>query len=126
MLPEKVPEKIRLTQAILRKIAGAMDENRQITGSRYSDGNVPNVNWNDGKMNVNWYNPGNANDNLRARSEVSKKKSLPRDFFVIGIRDQTVYPIGGVSGNVLQGRFYADIFFLFDYIKLMGDPYESF
>jgi len=34
---------------------------------RNSDGNVPNVNWNDDKLNVNWYNPDNANDNLRAR-----------------------------------------------------------
>ena len=44
------------------------------TGSRYSDGNVPNVNWNDDKLNVNWYNTGNANDNLRSREEVSKRK----------------------------------------------------
>jgi hypothetical protein len=44
------------------------------TGSRYSDGNVPNVNWNDDKMNVNRYNPGNANDNLRSREEVSERK----------------------------------------------------
>ncbi|MCX6766489.1 MAG: hypothetical protein NT170_01765 [Candidatus Moranbacteria bacterium] len=42
-------------------------------GSRYSDGNVPNVNWNDDKLNVNWYNTGNANDNLRSREEVSKR-----------------------------------------------------
>lgn len=42
--------------------------------SRYSDGNVPNVNWNsdNDKLNVNWYNPDNANDNLRGRVEVSK------------------------------------------------------
>ena len=54
------------------------------SGSRYSDGNVPNVNWNsyNGKLNVNWYNPGNANSNLRSRSEVSKKE-IPHywDFF---------------------------------------------
>lgn len=43
------------------------------TGSRYQDGNVPNVNWNpdNGKLKVNWYNPQNANDNLRSRAEVS-------------------------------------------------------
>jgi len=35
--------------------------------SRNFDGNVPNVNWNDDKLNVNWYNPDNANDSLRAR-----------------------------------------------------------
>ena len=47
------------------------------SGSRYSDGNVPNVNFNPntGKVNVNWYNPGNANPNLRSRQEVSAKKS---------------------------------------------------
>jgi hypothetical protein len=43
-------------------------------GSRNSDGNVPNLNWNDDGVNVNWYNLDNANDNLRARREVSKKK----------------------------------------------------
>jgi len=47
----------------------------KISGSRYDDDNVPNVNWNDSKMNVNWYNPDNCNDNLRARAEVSKKIS---------------------------------------------------
>jgi hypothetical protein len=43
------------------------------TGSRNSDGNVPNVNWNSDnrKVYVNWYNPDNCNDNLRSRSEVS-------------------------------------------------------
>ena len=43
------------------------------TGSRNQDGNVPNVNWNDDKLNVNWYNTQNMNDNLRARAEVSGK-----------------------------------------------------
>lgn len=49
----------------------------KVSGSRYSDGNVPNVNWNsyNGKLNVNRYSPGNANSNLRARSEVSKKRN---------------------------------------------------
>lgn len=44
------------------------------TGSRYRDGNVPNVNLNEfnGKVNVNWYNPGNAYGNLRSREVVSK------------------------------------------------------
>lgn len=43
------------------------------TGSRNADGNVPNVNWNDDKLNVNWTNPDNQNDNLRSRAEVSEK-----------------------------------------------------
>lgn len=44
-----------------------------ILGSRNSDGNVPNVNWNgdNRKLHVNWYNVDNRNDNLRARAEVS-------------------------------------------------------
>ena len=43
------------------------------TGSRDSDGNVPNVNWNSGnrKVYVNWYGPDSSNDDLRSRSEVS-------------------------------------------------------
>ena len=45
-------------------------------GSRNSDGNVPNVYWNDtDKLNVNWYNPDNENDNLRCREVASNKKS---------------------------------------------------
>ena len=44
-------------------------------GSRNSDGNVPNVNWNtdNRKLHVNWNNPDNRNDNLRARAEVSEQ-----------------------------------------------------
>ena len=44
--------------------------------SRNSNGNVPNVNWNgyNGKVNVNYYNPDNANGNLRARAEISVNK----------------------------------------------------
>ena len=59
----------RLTQATLKKVAGENDENGQYSGSRYDDGNVPNVNWNDDKMNVNRYNPDNSNDNLRSRQK---------------------------------------------------------
>jgi hypothetical protein len=43
------------------------------TGSRNSDGNVPNVNWNDGKLKVNYYNPDNANGNLRSRQKFQKR-----------------------------------------------------
>jgi len=45
----------------------------KLSGSRNDDGNVPNVNWNDGKLKVNWYNPDNANDNLRTREVVSTR-----------------------------------------------------
>lgn len=69
---------------------GNMVEN---DGSRNSDGNVPNVNWNDSKLKVNWNRTSNSNDNLRSRSEVSNKiplylwcfcfewRSQPRDIF---------------------------------------------
>jgi hypothetical protein len=42
------------------------------SGSRYSDGNVPNVNWNASNqtVNVNWYNVNDHNPNLAVRSEV--------------------------------------------------------
>lgn len=78
-----------------------MDETRQITGSRNQNGNVPNVNWNDDKMNVNWYNPQNTNDNLRSREVVSiPKRSVIAPFvlntlssrwsFEIFLADQTL------------------------------------
>ena len=74
----------RRTQIALHKAVGDIDEIGQTSGSRNSDGNVPNVNWNDDKLNVNWYNVDNANDNLRAREVASSKKSrLARDFIVI-------------------------------------------
>jgi len=51
-------------------------ESDKKTGSRNSDGNVPGVNWNDGKLKVNWYNPRNVNSNLRVRAEVSAKEEV--------------------------------------------------
>jgi hypothetical protein len=50
------------------------------TGSRYSDGNVPNVNWNDDKLKVNWNNTDNANDNLRSREKSPQRNP---DYFGI-------------------------------------------
>ena len=41
------------------------------SGSRYSDGHVPNVFWFDDKMHVNSYHPDHADDDLRARQAVS-------------------------------------------------------
>lgn len=52
-----------------------MDRSKQKDGSRNSDGNVPNANWNDDKFQVNWNNADNRNDNLRSREEVSHKRS---------------------------------------------------
>ncbi|HAT73617.1 MAG TPA: hypothetical protein DCS08_01265 [Candidatus Moranbacteria bacterium] len=53
------------------------------TGSRNLDGNVPNVNFNrsDGKVNVNWTNPSNANDNLRSRQKFQKENPLVTRIF---------------------------------------------
>lgn len=52
-------------------------------GSRDPNGNVPNVNWNpdNAKLNVNWYNPNNRNDNLRSRPKflaARRGKSSPQ------------------------------------------------
>jgi hypothetical protein len=56
-------------------------------GSRNSDGNVPNVNWNsdNAKLQVNWNNPDNRNDNLRARAEVSTTRSQMAPFWSLNI-----------------------------------------
>ena len=63
----------------------------KITGSRYSDGNVPNVNWNrdNRKVYVNWYNVDNANDNLRTRAEVSSLKEPCWLFLCVSQPSQT-------------------------------------
>ena len=50
------------------------------SGSRNSDGNVPNCNWNDGKFYVNWYNADNRNSNLRSRVAVSLPPYFRREF----------------------------------------------
>jgi len=52
-------------------------ESDKVSGSRYSDGNVPNVNWNsdNDKFNVNYYHPDNANPNLRAREKFLQKRN---------------------------------------------------
>ncbi|PJA82689.1 MAG: hypothetical protein CO146_02645 [Candidatus Nealsonbacteria bacterium CG_4_9_14_3_um_filter_37_29] len=56
------------------KIIGDMEEIRQLMGSCYDDGNVPNANWNSGKFKVNWYNPDNVNDNLCSRQKFPKRQ----------------------------------------------------
>lgn len=53
-----------------------MDGVGRNTGSGYRDGNVPNGNGYNGKLNVNWYNPGNANGNLRAREAVVQEPRI--------------------------------------------------
>lgn len=41
------------------------------TGSRFADGSVPGVSWNDGKLDVLGYSPGGSRGRLRAREVVS-------------------------------------------------------
>jgi hypothetical protein len=47
------------------------------SGSRYSDGNVPSVDFNsyDGKVSVDWYDPDDADDCLRSRAAFLEIKS---------------------------------------------------
>ena len=46
------------------------------SGSRFSDGNVPNVNFNpnNGKVNVNRCSPADADDGLRSREKFPKEE----------------------------------------------------
>ena len=71
------------TQIILKKIIGEKDEAGQ-NWSRYFDGNVASVNFNPntGKVNVNRWNPSNANDNLRFRQKFPKENSASADFLL--------------------------------------------
>ena len=55
------------------RIGGDTDKNRQKYGSRNSDGNVPNANWND-EFGVGWYYVGDRDDSLRPREEVSHQR----------------------------------------------------
>lgn len=51
------------------------------TGSRNSNDNVPRSNWNNDKFYLNWYNPDNANDNLRSREKFQEIPPEWRDFY---------------------------------------------
>ena len=69
------------TQGVLQRASGDMDGSGQNDGC-FTGGNVPNANWN-GKFYLdNGYHPDNANPNLRARVEVSRKKSHHDSFCV--------------------------------------------
>jgi len=86
-MPKNVAGLSRITQKSHFLVFGENDEIKQNSGSRDSDGNVPNVNWNSDKVNVNWNHPSNANDNLRSRFvEVSGKKE-PRIFRALLLRN---------------------------------------
>lgn len=65
----------------IKRLSVNQMESDKETGSRYSDGNVPNVNWNDNdEMNVNRYNPDNRNDNLRSREKFQKRNPVKSGF----------------------------------------------
>jgi len=53
-----------------------MDEVKQQAGSRTTNGNVPNVNFHNGKVHVNYYHASNSNNDVRSRSEVSHQKEF--------------------------------------------------
>ncbi|PIQ68113.1 MAG: hypothetical protein COV91_05770 [Candidatus Taylorbacteria bacterium CG11_big_fil_rev_8_21_14_0_20_46_11] len=67
----------------MQKVFGDSDGNGQKDG-RFSDGNVPNTNWNDDKFYLdNGYQPDKANPNLRARVEVSRTRGALCSFLRI-------------------------------------------
>ena len=97
------------TQIILKKIIGETDGVRQLTGSRYLDGHVPNVNWNDDKLNVNWYNPDNTNDNLRSRQKFPKEVRYRGFSFRYLIQPLVIFDISCRSDSILIYCFSAII-----------------
>ncbi|MFA6136346.1 MAG: hypothetical protein WC705_03265 [Candidatus Paceibacterota bacterium] len=72
--------------------------------SRNLDGNVPNVNWNgsNDKLNINYYNSDNSNDNLRSRTEVSREKPLYRGFSKYFIQPFIILDISTASSDILK------------------------
>ena len=91
------------------------------TCSRYSDGNVPNCNWNNGKFYVNTYNPGNSNSNLRARVEVSRRKVPCGGLFSLHIREPSGCHFRSLYNFILQKK----VFIFLYYLKLLTQPNEA-
>lgn len=92
-----------------RKV-GDTDECSQKDGSRNSDGYVPGVNWNDSKVQVNWYNLDNSNSDYGLRSEVL---ALPRStgFCVMYlIQPFVIFEVSIKSASVLIYCFSVIIF----------------
>ena len=72
-------ERFLMELKYFKEIGGHLDI-KNITlcsGSRFSDGSVPRVDWHSGGLGVGWCNPGDSGDNLRSRREVSKAKEAP-------------------------------------------------
>src|SRR3989344_8285191 len=91
------------------------------TGSRNSDGNVPNCNWNDGKFYVNAYNADNSNSNLRAREEVSRRKVPCGGLFSLHIREPSGSHFRSLYNFILQKK----VFIFLYYLKLLTQPNEA-
>ena len=77
---------------------------------RYSDGNVPSVNWNGNysKLNVNRYDPGNANDNFRSRQKFRQHRRSTSG-------GKVFYP------PVCHFRYFLQIYFQFNILVLLDD-----
>jgi len=89
--------------------------------SRNSNGNVPNVYCNSGKVYVNWYNPQNVNANIRTRAEVPRTGRLtPR--FRFNICNPTIRHLGYFF-QVFREREVRVPFYDFRFIN---NPHELF
>ena len=93
-----------------------------VSGAKlYRDGSVANVNWNDGKLYVNWYNRDNANDNLRSREVV-----LPKTRSSGSLVNAVSYPAVQHFRDFLKFGFNSHIPILLNYIKLPHKPDQTF
>ncbi len=83
-LKEKGIEGITLRERLLLELQYVAETGKHLdltnwtlcSGSRYSDGVVPDVSWGGGKLNVNWNNSSNRNDYLRSRAVSLKPSSF--------------------------------------------------
>ena len=83
---------------------------------------MPNVNWNDDKLNVNWTNVDNRNPNLRARVTVSGMRAPFEGLFSLQVREPSMGHLRRLNEFFLQGK----VFTIFDNIQLLAQPYEAF
>ncbi len=78
---------------------------------------MPNVNWNDNQLKVNWYNPDNANDNLRAR-EVASARIIP---VLLGLFGEVFYPPADHFRNDLEFLFRLEVLFEINYTNFTSN-----
>lgn len=70
-LAERLIHELKFFQETGSHLDLDIDQITLCSGSRYADGGVPCVNWNDGKVLVSWRSPDDADDYLRSRQAVS-------------------------------------------------------